>query len=89
MFATPNENCAQVEQFGAIEFKCSNSGAARRREAQNKRLIVVPSKMFVPVLAARMKERHACAGVRVGCVKFVGLMAVAANTGIRQIIQFS
>jgi hypothetical protein len=76
---------ANLDASKMIETQGSNGRSTDRRLAD--KLIAVPTKMHLPMVRARMKQRHLIASIRIEGFNAVGLVQVATRTGPCEIVQ--
>jgi hypothetical protein len=79
---------AQTNQFRTIQLQRFDGRPASARPTNNAREIVTPGKMSGPLLSAGMEQGHSLSGFWVSGVRFCVLVAVATQTGERQVIQY-
>ena len=85
MFPQERHGLPQVHDACAIQVQCFNGCASRGREADQERVIIIPFKVFVPLIAARMEKRSDDSSGWVGRGDAIVFDVIATLAGQRQI----
>jgi hypothetical protein len=79
--ANADPQTARGKPEGVIQVQDLHGGAARGRAAYNFKAISAPTEMLIPVLRARVEQRHEFAGKRIAGLTVIvfGIIAGAAR----------
>ena len=89
MFVIEQQQAAETYDPLAIQIKCADRRATRRRQSNEIEVIWAPREMLVPVVPTRMEKRHAlpCHGIE--CVRLVRFGAVTSLAGQGEIVRLA
>lgn len=86
MFTDQGHYLAQIDDAFAVQGQRFNRNPTRLRQAHEERVILVPSKVFVPIVPAWMVKWNGFSSGKIKRENFVVFAAVAALTSQRQIV---
>ena len=81
MLVGANQYPAQVDYTGAVQAQGIDGRAACGRQADNQGKVIVPLKMILPTLLARMKKRNFLTAAWISAGRLAVFMPVATRAG--------